>query len=275
MESVRLAILDMYDNTPNLGMGRIKELVEMFAGAYEYEIFDVRGKSEVPDMSFDVYISSGGPGSPHDGDGEWDNKYYNWMEEVWLWNQNSGMPPKHVFFICHSFQMACKHFGIGTVSKRLKPSFGIFPVFKTEMGKFEPLFDGLLNPFYAADFRDWQVIEPDMRRIDELGAEILALEKIRPHVPLERAIMAVRFSQEIVGTQFHPEADAQGMLHHFSDPVRRNKIIKDHSEEKYLDMIEHLNDPDKISLTQRIVLPIFLSRALRASRAGRLQPETA
>ncbi len=275
MEPVRLAILDMYDNTPNLGMGRIKELVETFAGAFEYEVFDVRGQAVVPDMSFDVYISSGGPGSPHDGDGVWDVKYYDWIEEVWQWNLAGDMPPKHVFFICHSFQMACKHFGIGTVSKRRKPSFGIFPVYKTEVGKFEPLFDGLLNPFYAADFRDWQVVEPDMRRIDALGAEILALEKIRPHVPLERAIMAVRFSQEIFGTQFHPEADAQGMLHHFSDPVRRNKIIEDHSEEKYLDMIDHLNDPDKISLTQRIVLPIFLSRSLRAVRAARMTPEPA
>ncbi len=273
MEPVRLAILDMNNKTPNLSMGRIKELVEMFAGAFEYEVFDVRAKAEVPGMDFDVYISSGGPGSPHDGDGHWDALFYDWMQNVWEWNLTDDVPRKHVFFICHSFQMACKHFGIGTVNERQKPSFGIFPVFKTEEGMFEPCFDGLLNPFYVADFRSWQVVQPDMRRIDELGAQILALEKIRPHVPLERAIMAVRFSPEIIGTQFHPEADAVGMLHHFQDPERRAKIIADHSEEKYLDMIEHLHDPDKISLTQRIVLPIFLSRALRAVRAGRKAPQ--
>lgn len=275
MEPVRLAVLDLYDNTPNLGMGRIKELVEMFGDAYHYDIFDVRGKAEVPDMSYDVYISSGGPGSPHDGDGVWDEKLFNWMDEVWAWNASGEMPKKYVFFICHSFQMACKHFGIGTVSKRRTPSFGIFPTHKTEAGKMEALFDGLPNPFYIADFRDWQVVEPDMRRMDELGAEILALEKIRPNIPLERAIMAVRFSPEMFGTQFHPEADAKGMLHHFSDSERRKKIIEDHSEEKYLDMIDHLNDPDKISLTQRIVLPLFLSRSLRAARAEKRMPELA
>lgn len=270
-----MAILDLYDNTPNLGMGRIKELVEMFGNAYAYDIFDVRGKAEVPDMSYDVYISSGGPGSPHDGDGVWDEQFFNWMDKVWDWNASGEMPKKYVFFICHSFQMACKHFGIGTVCKRGRPSFGVYPTHKTEAGKMEAIFDGLPNPFYIADFRDWQVVEPDMRQIDELGAEILALEKVRPHVPLERAIMAVRFSPEIFGTQFHPEADAKGMLHHFSDPVRMKKIIEEHSETKYYEMIDHLNDPDKISLTQRIVLPLFLSRSLRAARAEKMMPEPA
>lgn len=273
MESVRLAILDMYDNTPNLGMGRIKDLIAIFGDAYEYDIFDVRGKAETPDMSYDVYISTGGPGSPHDGDGVWDVMYYDWMEAVWQWNLLGEMPKKQVFFICHSFQMACKHFGIGKVIKRNTPSFGIFPVHPTDAGKYEPLFDSLPNPFYVADFREWQVVAPDEQHIEELGAEILALEKIRPHIALERALMAVRFSPEIVGTQFHPEADAEGMRHHFSDPERRDKIIKDHSELKYLEMLSHLKDPDKISFTQRIILPIWLSRSLRAVRAQKRQPE--
>ena len=29
-----------------------------------YQVFDVRRKVEVPDMDFDIYISSGGPGEP-------------------------------------------------------------------------------------------------------------------------------------------------------------------------------------------------------------------
>jgi imidazoleglycerol phosphate synthase glutamine amidotransferase subunit HisH len=39
------------------------------------------------------------------------------------------------------------------------------------------------------------------------GAKIISLEKIRDHVQYERAIMAVRFTDYFVGTQFHPEAD--------------------------------------------------------------------
>ena len=97
-----------------------------------------------------------------------------------------------------------------------------------------------------------------------MGAKILALEKIRPHVPLERALMAIRFSDEFFGVQFHPEADPDGMLDHFLSPERRKHIVETHSQEKYLRMIEHLNDPDKIGLTHDVVLPQFLNRAIRA-----------
>jgi homoserine O-succinyltransferase len=264
-QPVRLAILDMNRDTPNLSLGRLKALIESFENEFSFEIFNVRGRCELPDMSFDVYISSGGPGSPHDGDGIWDLQFYRWMDEIWNWNQ-SGNPPKHVFFICHSFQMACKHFGIGKVNMRYSPSFGIFPVHKTAAAYGDPLLDGLPDPFYVADFRDWQVVEPDLERLESLGAKILVMEKERPHIPLDRAIMTVRFSPEIFGTQFHPEADAEGMLHHFTDPERRQKIIANHSEEKYLNMIEHLNDPDKINLTNQLILPLFLQRSLRAIR---------
>lgn len=262
MPLLRLAILDMYDNEPNQGMRCIQEIVSRFEQHYEWEVFDVRGKAEVPGMDFDIFISTGGPGSPHDGDGNWDVKYYKWLEEAWAWNQKPGRPKKHVFFICHSFQMAVKHFALAEVTKRKSMSFGTFRCHMTDAGACEPNFEGLPNPFFIADFRDWQCIQPNLERIDEMGAEILALEKIRPHVPLERAIMAIRFSPEMLGTQFHPEADPDGMLLHFMDPKRKAQILDEHGEEKYLRMIKHLNDSDKIGLTHEIVLPLFLHRAV-------------
>ena len=162
--------------------------------------------------------------------------------------------------------MACIHFQVAEVSKRRTKSFGTFSVHQTDIGISEPLFNGLSNPFYVADFRDWQVIKPDLDRLDEMGAEILSLEKIRPHIQLERAVMAIRFSNEFFGTQFHPEADADGMLLHFLEPERRQVIVQDYGEKKYLEMIEHLRDADKIELTNNIILPLFLSQAIRAVR---------
>ncbi|MCB0552325.1 MAG: GMP synthase [Phaeodactylibacter sp.] len=264
MEVIRLAILDMYENTPNQGMRAIKEIVRSFEPTLEWKVFNVRGKAELPGPDFDIYISTGGPGNPHDGDGDWDVKYFQWLQDTWEWNQSPERPKKYVFFICHSFQMAVKHFGLAKVSRRKSMSFGTFPCHLTDAGVTEPVFEGLPNPFYIADFRNWQCIEPDLERFEAMGAEILALEKIRPHVPLERALMAVRFSSEFVGTQFHPEADPEGMLDHFLDPGRRTLIAEEHGEEKYLRMIEHLNDSDKIGLTHDIVLPLFLSQAIGA-----------
>lgn len=264
MQPIRLAILDLYDDTPNQGMRCIQEIVSRYKDSTEYKIFNVRGKAELPDLSYDIYISTGGPGSPHDGDGVWDVKYYDWLDQVWHWNLDKYKPRKYVFFICHSFQMAVKYFRLAEVPKRKSMSFGTFRCHMTDKGITEPCFDGLPNPFFVADFRSWQVIQPNMERFEELGAEILALEKIRPHVPLERAIMAIRFSDEMFGTQFHPEADPDGMLKHFMDPERRKKVIDEHSQAKYLRMIDHLNDSDKIGLTHNIVIPSFLERSIRA-----------
>lgn len=266
MQKARLAILDLYDGTPNQGMRCIKAIVEQFAAGVDYQVFDVRGRAEVPGLDFDIYIATGGPGSPHEGDGRWDRLFFDWIDAVWEWNQGPDHRRKHVFFICHSFQMAVRHFGLCRVTRRKSQSFGTFICHMTDAGARDPLFDGLPNPFYIADFRDWQCVQPQVERFDRMGAEILALEKIRPHVPLERAVMAIRFSPEIFGTQFHPEADPEGMLEHFMDPERRRMVLEKHSEEKYLRMIKHLNDPDKIGLTHQLVLPLFIRRALRATR---------
>ena len=263
MYKTRLAILDMYDGTPNQGMRCIQEIIARFDDHIdEWKIFDVRGQGELPDLSYDIYISTGGPGSPYEGDGHWDRAFFDWIDNVWQWNLHGSEAKKKVFFICHSFQMAMLHFGLAEVNRRKSQSFGTFPVHMTDAGISEPFFDGLPNPFWAADFRHWQVVQPDLDRFEAMGAQILALEKIRPHVPLERAIMAVRFSEDIFGVQFHPEADGDGMLKHFLDPKRRKAIVKQRGEEKYLRMINDLSDSNKIQLTHEIVLPQFLNRAI-------------
>ena len=147
------------------------------------------------------------------------------------------------------------------MEKRKSPAFGIFPIHKTESGKHEILFENLPEPFYATDSREYQVIQPDWHRIRNNGFKILALEKDRPHVPLERALMAIRFSEEFIGTQFHPEADPHGMIRYFTRPEKKESIIKNYGEEKYYSMIDMLDDPDKIVLTQKTVLPTFLNIA--------------
>ncbi|MEZ4902321.1 MAG: hypothetical protein R2822_11455 [Spirosomataceae bacterium] len=168
-------------------------------------------------MSYDIYLSSGGPGNPQFVGEDWEKPFTMLLDQIWDYNRQPHHPrKKYLFLICHSFQMACLHWKIGQVTKRRSTSFGIFPMSKTHFGLSEPFFDGLPNPFYAVDSRDFQVIEPDLHQLERIGATILCIEKERPHVAhLERAIMAIRFSREIFGTQFHPEADAEGMLRHF------------------------------------------------------------
>ncbi|MCP9237223.1 type 1 glutamine amidotransferase [Lewinella sp. JB7] len=261
MSRLRLAILDLYNGIPNQGMRCIREIVEQFSDRVEYEVFDVRAAHRIPDLSFDIYISSGGPGDPRQGDGVWEDLWGDWFDAVRDFNQHNERK-KFVFFICHSFQMAVHHLGLAEVTQRRSLSFGTFPMHITEEGEDDPIFRGLEDPFTAADFRRFQVIQPDMDRMQEIGATILAIEKDRPHVDLERATMAIRWTPEIIGSQFHPEADAEGMLDHFSRPEIKTEVINEHGLDKWVSLMADLNNPDKIARTHDAVIPGFIERAI-------------
>lgn len=260
---IKLAILDLYDNTPNEGMRCIKEIVNYYESAVEWEVFDIRGKAEVPELAeFDIFISTGGPGDPLEGDGIWDKAYYDLIDGILAWNKQENVVKKHVFLICHSFQMVTAHFGLGEIAARKSMSFGTFPLYTTDAGEADLIFDGLGEEFYIADFRSYQVISPDMEAFDKIGARILALEKIRPHIDLERAVMAVRYTPEMVGVQFHPEADPDGMSIHFAQKERKEYIVNTFGIEKFHQMLEDLNDEAKIPLTHKTVLPNFMRHAI-------------
>ncbi|MES1224256.1 MAG: GMP synthase [Bacteroidota bacterium] len=265
---IRIAVLDLYEGHANEGMRCIREILTQFRDSNNLDLvwdeFDVRRKNEVPDMNYDFFISSGGPGDPLESRySDWEKVYFTWLKNVERWNNNPArLQKKFVFFICHSFQLACRHYNIGVVRKRRSTAFGIFPIHMLEAGIEEPVFKGLTNPFYAVDSRDFQVIQPNYQILEKMGARILCIEKERRHVPYERAIMGVRFNEYMIGTQFHPEADAIGMTMYLQREDKKKTIIESHGEDKWRSMINHLNDPDKILLTYSHVLPNFLNLAV-------------
>ena len=259
----KIAILDMNAGVQNEGMRCIEMIVGKFLTQNgvkgNYDIFDVRTKNEVPAINdYDIFISSGGPGSPKIAGEDWEWPYFKFLDGV-LTHNLINYNKKYVFLICHSYQLACLHWDLAKVNKRRSTSFGIMPVHKTAEGELDLLFEGLENPFYAVDSRDYQVVSPKKRKLNSLGGKILCREKIRPNIHLERAVMAIRFSREIVGVQFHPEADSEGMMSYFQREDKKKQIIKRYGKKKYLDMIEHLNDDDKILMTHRMIIPRFLN----------------
>jgi GMP synthase-like glutamine amidotransferase len=267
-KKIKVAILDLYGGVPNQGMRCIREILNTYSEVNSLEIvwdeFDVRLKNKVPDMSYDIFISSGGPGSPLESRyTEWEEQYFKWLDEVERWNINpQNEQKKYVLFICHSFQLACRHYNIGLVCKRRSTAFGVFSVHMLEGGMEEPVFAGLKDPFYSVDSRDYQVVQPNHKLLGDMGARILCIEKNRPHVPYERAIMGIRFNDYMIGTQFHPEADAVGMSMYLQTEEKKKTVIAEHGEEKLISMLEHLNDPDKIMWTYSHVLPNFLNIAV-------------
>jgi len=260
---IRIAILDMYNGEPNQGMRCIIDIINRFNQILTYQIFDIRGKCDFPEIEkFDIYISTGGPGNPLEGDGVWDTKYYNFIDALWNWNKEQESK-KHVLFICHSFQMVCQHFGLAEVTKRKSTSFGVMTIHKTDEGMPDPIFQGLNNPFYAIDSRDYQVVQPKLSIFKKNGAKIISLEKIRVHRrEYERAIMGVRFSEHFVGLQFHPEADALSFIANLKDKEKREKIISLKGRNKFRNMLEDLVDDQKIYKTNETIIPNFLRIAI-------------
>lgn len=269
-KKVRIAILDLYEGHVNQGMRCIREILNQFGETnnldVEWDEFEVRLQNEVPDLSYDIYISSGGPGSPLDSvNSAWEKKYFAWVKYVEDWNNNDlNLHKKYVFFICHSFQLMSRYYGVGRVCERKSTAFGVFPVHLLEEGKDEIVFEGINDPFFAVDSRDWQVIEPNYSVLNEMDAKLLCIEKQRIHVDLERAIMGIRFSPYFIGTQFHPEADAVGMSMYLQTPEKKETVIKNYGLEKWESMIDHLNDPDKIQWTNAHILPNFLNTAVES-----------
>lgn len=269
MTTLRVAILDMYEGRPNQGMRCLRELLDAFAKeqhiALILEEFEVRLQMAVPDDSFDIYISSGGPGSPLESEGSnWEKAYFGWVASMEAYNRDPAHTrKKFIFFICHSFQLICRHYTLAEVCPRKSTAFGVFPVHVLEGGKKEPAFAHLADPFYAVDSRDFQVIQPKPAVMEEVGAVLLCIEKERPHVPYERAIMGIRFNPWWIGTQFHPEADATGMYQYLQMEDKKQAVIAEHGLAKWESMVSQLTDPEKIMWTYHHLLhDFFLSATL-------------
>lgn len=266
--NIRVAVLNLYNGEENEGIRGIRDILQHFCREHSLELFlseyDVRRKSMLPGLDHDIYISSGGPGSPLESQGsDWDNEYFEWLLAVSRFNEDpANRVKKQVFLICHSLQMVCRHYDLASVKKRKSPAFGIFPVHPLPNVKNEPIFRGLPDPFFAVDNREFQIVEPNLEKLAAMGARILAIEKERPHVPLERAIMAIRFNDYMIGTQFHPEADVEGMQQYLNKPDKKQAIIETHGEEKWKSMVDQLGDADKLTFTYGHILPNFLKQAI-------------
>jgi GMP synthase-like glutamine amidotransferase len=166
---------------------------------------------------------------------------------------------KPVLLICHSFQIACRHFNFGNVCLRKSTQIGVLPVHPLVE---DPVFANLNDPLYTLESRLYQIIEPKDENINALGAKIIALEKHRPHIPLERAIMAIKFSEKMYGVQFHPEGEKNVLLDFFNEEKMKKNIIDKFGEQKWDVIISNLNDPEKLPKTHAHFIPNFLNLAV-------------
>src|SRR5690606_28489809 len=114
---IKVAVIDMNNGVPNQGMRGILTVLNQYqldtGLKFTVDIFDLRQHMELPDISYDIYISSGGPGSPFEGEGQsWENNFFQLIDDLDHYNLTTTGPKKYGFLICHSFQMACRKYGL-------------------------------------------------------------------------------------------------------------------------------------------------------------------
>src|ERR1700744_4308348 len=268
--TIKVAILDLYNGVANEGINGFKTILDQYRHQHklhlEYQVFDVRQKEEIPGLDFNIYFFSGGPGSPFSENESWDIKLFELIEKLSQHNLSDSSDKKYGFFVCHSFQLLCRHYQLGEVNMRKSPSFGVLPVHLTDIGRADAVNKNLGVIFLAIDSRSWQVINPDETRFEELGFKILAIEKERPHIDLPRALMAIRLGPYFVSTQFHPEVDPVGMKAFLQQNVKSDEVLKQVGEEKYNQILRLLDDPMAIAHTQQTLIPNFLDQAIAGLR---------
>ncbi|NCD70407.1 type 1 glutamine amidotransferase [Mucilaginibacter agri] len=268
-QAIKVAILDLYNGTANKAIGGFEKILEQYRllknVELAWEVFDVRKSNQLPDTSFDIYISSGGPGNPYSEAEEWDKNYFKLVDELFEHNASPEKPKKHVLFVCHSFQLMCRQYKLGEVSLRNISSFGVVKVDFVHGGNEDVMFKGLSDPFYAVDSRSWQVINPDIDAFKKMGASLLAIERDRGD-DLPRGLMAIRFSDYFIATQFHPEVAPDIMQIRLLMDDNKRDVIAEYGEGGYRLMLDEVYDEGKLMHAYNTIIPNFLNEAINHAR---------
>lgn len=212
----------------------------------------------IPDA--DLYLSSGGPGSPYDGDGQpWAEEYGRFADSIVESNQVGGADARGLFAICYSFEMVVRHFRVAEVAPRAERKFGVMPVYMTPEGQKHALLEAFGDRLFAFEHRNWEAIDIDASALKRLGGSVLAQES-RDGVSKGRAILGLDVAPGIEAVQFHPEADRPGVLNWVARPDQAAAFKAVYGELTYKAMLRTLDDPRRLARTYALLIPGWMVR---------------
>ena len=136
MEPLRVSLVDMNNGVPNEAVRCFRRLLEGFSARVRaanprlsvvLEHVQPRNLGELPSRNADLVLSSGGPGSPHDGWEEpWCTAYRVFLDTLLdRAAQDKERAPK-AFVVCHSFEIAVQHFRFAEMTRRHDLKFAHF-----------------------------------------------------------------------------------------------------------------------------------------------------
>ena len=273
LRPLRMCIVDMNNGHVNQAMRCMRGIASaFFERAREQnpdltcELVEVspRDTGNVIPRDCDLYLSSGGPGSPYDGDGEpWTFDYGSFLDGIVESVVRGGADQRALFAICYSFEMVVRHFKLAQVVPRVERKFGIMPVYTTHEGQHHPLCAPFGDRLFAFEHRNWEAVDLDTRRLSELGGALLARES-RDGVSKGRAILGLDVAPGIESVQFHPEADRAGVVNWISRPEQAAAFKATYGEVTYQAMLRTMDDPRRLARTYNLMIPGWLTRRFNA-----------
>jgi GMP synthase-like glutamine amidotransferase len=273
LHPLRVCIVDMNAGHANQAMRCFRGLVGAFferARAHNpglpCELVEVspRDTEATIPRDADLYISSGGPGSPHEGEGlPWLADAARFLDGLVERGVKGGADPQAYFGICFSFELIVHHFGVAVLGHRPHKKFGIMPVYPTADGQKHPLFEPFGDRLFAFEHRTWEVVDVDEKRLAALGGHVLARESRDGHSK-GRSIVSLALGPAIEGVLFHPEADRAGVMNWVARPEEAEAFRAAYGEKTYQAMLRTVDDPARLARTYALFLPGWLGRRFNA-----------
>lgn len=220
-----------------------------------------RDKAEKVPRGCDLYLSSGGPGSPFDGEGtEWMRDYARFLDEIVDAHEKSPATAPGAMPICYSFELVVMHFKLAKLQKRHHRKFGVMPQYTTGLGARHPLLSMFGDRVFAFEHRNWDAIDDDVLSFARLAGGVLARESRPGRGDKGHSITAFYLGTGIESTLFHPEADRPGIKAWIDRPEEAQAFKEAYGETTHERMLHTIQHPERIDRAHVEIIPGFLRR---------------
>jgi GMP synthase-like glutamine amidotransferase len=279
MEPLRVSLVDMNNGVANEAIRCFRRILTAFTArvraanprlTIHLEHVQPRNLGELPPHHVDLFVSSGGPGSPHEGWSQrWCTGYRHFLD--WMMDAAVHRPdaPPAGFLVCHSYELAVQHFGFAHMRHRGDLKFAIFPAYVTEEGGQTQFLAPFADRLFIWEHRHWQAVEMDEHMVASWGGALLATESRPGQSDKGRALLAFRFGPGLDGTQFHPEADRAGVLAWIDRPEHSSALRDAYGHSLYDRMMRTLADPGRLARTYALLIPGWLTERFNRLAAVR------
>lgn len=278
LRPLRVCLIDMNNAHVNQAMRCLRGIVGQFFQKAQHhnpslsvELCEVspRDTNEPIPRNADLYIGSGGPGSPYEHEGTvWSKDVSAFLDGLVESHAGPDENAQSIFAVCYSFELVVMHFGVCEVVPRAERKFGVMPIYTTVEGRHHPLLRSFGDRLFAFEHRNWEAVDLDSRKLSSLGGSVLARES-RDGFSKGRALLGLDVAPGVEAVQFHPEADRAGVMNWVARPEQAAAFREQYGELTYQAMLRTLDDPRRLARTYALVIPSWMVRKFNELAASR------